>query len=123
MSMLANPNSQLKRSKNKARLPNPKLYINSQRPNITRSGSPCETPPRHGYLHHTLQNLSYNTYPTLFYDMTLSTWHYLLPILFRMLFYYPPLSNALVFWSRGDHWAKIVEQRAIKNRVQYIHCR
>jgi hypothetical protein len=24
---------------------------------------------------------------------------------------------------RGDHWAKIVEQRAIKNRVQYIHCR
>jgi len=23
----------------------------------------------------------------------------------------------------GDHWAKIVEQRAIKNRVQYIHCR
>jgi hypothetical protein len=25
--------------------------------------------------------------------------------------------------SRGDHWAKIVEQRAIKNRVLYIHCR
>jgi hypothetical protein len=25
--------------------------------------------------------------------------------------------------ARGDHWAKIVEQRAIKNRVQYIHCR
>jgi hypothetical protein len=25
--------------------------------------------------------------------------------------------------TRGDHWAKIVEQRAIKNRVQYIHCR
>ena len=25
--------------------------------------------------------------------------------------------------SRGDHWAKIVEKRAIKNRVQYIHCR
>ena len=25
--------------------------------------------------------------------------------------------------SRGDHWAKIVEQCAIKNRVQYIHCR
>ena len=24
---------------------------------------------------------------------------------------------------RGDHWRKIVEQRAIKNRVQYIHCR
>jgi hypothetical protein len=24
---------------------------------------------------------------------------------------------------RGDHWVKIVEQRAIKNRVQYIHCR
>jgi hypothetical protein len=24
---------------------------------------------------------------------------------------------------RGDHWAKIVEQRAIKNKVQYIHCR
>jgi hypothetical protein len=24
---------------------------------------------------------------------------------------------------RGDHWAKIVEQRAIKNRVQYVHCR
>jgi len=26
-------------------------------------------------------------------------------------------------YARGDHWAKIVEQRAIKNRVQYIHCR
>ena len=26
-------------------------------------------------------------------------------------------------WTRGDQWAKIVEQRAIKNRVQYIHCR
>jgi hypothetical protein len=25
--------------------------------------------------------------------------------------------------SRGDHWAKIIEQRTIKNRVQYIHCR
>ena len=25
--------------------------------------------------------------------------------------------------ARGDHWAKIVEQRVIKNRVQYIHCR
>jgi hypothetical protein len=25
--------------------------------------------------------------------------------------------------AQGDHWAKIVEQRAIKNRVQYIHCR
>jgi hypothetical protein len=25
--------------------------------------------------------------------------------------------------TRGDHWAKIVEQCAIKNRVQYIHCR
>ena len=25
--------------------------------------------------------------------------------------------------ARRDHWAKIVEQRAIKNRVQYIHCR
>jgi hypothetical protein len=25
--------------------------------------------------------------------------------------------------SRGDHWAKIVEQRAIINRVQCIHCR
>jgi hypothetical protein len=25
--------------------------------------------------------------------------------------------------TRGDHWAKIVEQRAILNRVQYIHCR
>jgi hypothetical protein len=24
---------------------------------------------------------------------------------------------------RGDHWAKTVEQRAIRNRVQYIHCR
>jgi hypothetical protein len=24
---------------------------------------------------------------------------------------------------RGDQWAKIVEQRAIKNRVRYIHCR
>jgi hypothetical protein len=24
--------------------------------------------------------------------------------------------------ARGDHWAKIVEQRAIKNRVQFIHC-
>jgi hypothetical protein len=27
------------------------------------------------------------------------------------------------FQARGDHWAKIVEQRAIKNRVQYIHCK
>jgi hypothetical protein len=25
--------------------------------------------------------------------------------------------------ARGDHWAKIVEHRAIKNRVQYVHCR
>ena len=25
--------------------------------------------------------------------------------------------------TRGDHWMKIVEQHAIKNRVQYIHCR
>jgi hypothetical protein len=25
--------------------------------------------------------------------------------------------------SRGDQWAKIVEQCAIKNRIQYIHCR
>jgi hypothetical protein len=25
--------------------------------------------------------------------------------------------------SQGDHWVKIVEQHAIKNRVQYIHCR
>jgi hypothetical protein len=95
MSMLAIPNSQLKRSKNKARLPNPKLYINSQRPNITRRGSPCETPPRHGYLHHTLQNLPYNTYPTLFNDVTLgiiyhlyyfkccsTTLHYLMPLFF-----------------------------------------
>jgi hypothetical protein len=36
--------------------------------------------------------------------------------------------DALMDWvmdvrTRGDHWAKIVEQRAIKNRVQYIHCR
>jgi hypothetical protein len=27
------------------------------------------------------------------------------------------------FHPQGDHWAKIVEQCAIKNRVQYIHCR
>jgi hypothetical protein len=35
-------------------------------------------------------------------------------------------TNGEVDHSRGDHWAhwaKIVEQRAIKNRVQYIHCR
>ena len=31
--------------------------------------------------------------------------------------------SLLVLMARGDHWAKIVEQRAIKNRVQYIHCR
>jgi hypothetical protein len=29
----------------------------------------------------------------------------------------------ICFATQGDHWAKIVEQRAIKNRVQYIHCR
>jgi hypothetical protein len=25
--------------------------------------------------------------------------------------------------TQGDHWAKFVEQRVIKNKVQYIHCR
>jgi hypothetical protein len=34
-----------------------------------------------------------------------------------------PLLPRLIIYARGDHWAKIVEQRAIKNRVQYIHCR
>ena len=33
--------------------------------------------------------------------------------------YYPLISPV---WAWGDYWAKIVEQRVIKNRVQYIHC-
>jgi hypothetical protein len=34
-------------------------------------------------------------------------------------------SQSMFIWGFhpwGDHWAKIVEQCAIKNRVQYIQC-